>query len=193
MRMRQRGWVAVLYLILATAFVAMGVWQVGKPPERLSEAEIAELREEYPVFPLAFPPMVDGRFPTLDELIVDVDFFVYGEVIEKYYNYRYTIRVIQDTEGFYEKGEEITIRNGIMFADYTVSFEEGMKIVYGAGVSKKDAKETGYIGVGTYYVTEDGYVLSAFPEEPKTMKWHRPYTGVKVEYLLRKLRKPRWR
>ncbi len=39
-----KRWVAaVFYLVLASVLVGIGVWQVGKGPERLSEERIAEL------------------------------------------------------------------------------------------------------------------------------------------------------
>ena len=194
-----KRWVAaVFYLVLASVLVGIGVWQVGKGPERLSEERIAELREVYPIYPMRFPDaqLASYRIPSLDELIEDTDCFIYGEITgdaNTYTNHRYTLRVICDTKGIYEPGEELTIPVDVRNRGYEPIFQVGMRIVYGTIASKKNPKDTGYITIGTYYVTDDGYVLSAFPEEPKTMKWHRPYTGVKVEYLLRKLRKPRWR
>ena len=204
MRMRQRGWMAALYLILATAFVTAGVWQVGKPPERLSEAEIAELREEYPVYTVFAPPMVDMKTPSLDELIDLCDCFVYGEFtgepqrrvrwgslvgVELRESYCYPFQVIGDTEGYYKPGDVLLVEIDGWWADCAPQPRIGMRMVFGSYESREAPGETGYMAVGTYYVTEEGHVLAAFPENEKIMKARGSYTGVKVEYLLKKLRK----
>ena len=190
---------SVCYLVLAGVLVGFGVRQVGKTPERLSEAEIAELREEYPILPLSFSCLMSYHIPSLDEVTEDMECFTYAEIVkdsDTYSNYRYTLRVIRDTEGFYRPGEEILIGPDYRKNNGKPHFRAGMKIVYGTYLSKYregNPKDTEYTVIGTYYVTDDGYVLSAFPEIPEIMKDREPYTGVKVEYLLKKLRKPRWR
>ena len=47
--MGKRDFVVALYLALSTILVIGGVLWAKQPPKQLSEAEIAELRKEYPV------------------------------------------------------------------------------------------------------------------------------------------------
>ena len=205
-------------VIVITIFVSMlvGLVFLLQPIDRLSETQIAVLRSDYPIYELDNPPMMSAIIPTLDEYIEFTDCFVYGEVVgdmktySKYASsgipeldekgrangitgietyYEYSVRVLEDTEGIYQPGDILTIRNNIRFLDYRPKFENGMKIVFGAAGLEERPDITGCMTVGTYYVTDDGYALSAFPEEQKTMKSRGTYSGVKVEYLLKQLKK----
>lgn len=200
-------------LIVCALCISIGVYQQNVGKKYLSEEQIEELREDYPVYQLAYPPQFSGGFPTLDQLIGDADTFVYGEIIEDLEIYsknvltgipaidekkermgysseytfgRYRLRVIEDTENIFKPGDEIILSFNSEFIDYRPKFEKGMKVVFGVSL---DQRGTGYPTVGTYYVTDDGYALSAFPEEQKTMKSRGTYSGVKVEYLLKQLKK----
>lgn len=216
MRMKKKYWLLFSFLLVCTLCISMGVYQQSANLKRLNEGQIEELRKDYPIYQLTSPPEVFRRYPSLDEAIEDADSFIYGEIIggmETYSEYistgipaldekqkrlghnsattfyKYTLRVIEDTEGVYKPGEELTITSNMEYINYKPQFEVGMKIVYGTVLSKYNPKETDYMTVGTYYVTDDGYALSAFPEEQKTMKSRGTYSGVKVEYLLKQLKK----
>lgn len=217
MKKARKFWALLSTMIVCTLCISAGIYQQNANLLKcLSEDQIEELREVYPIYQLAYPPELSGRFPSLDEAIEDVDSFIYGEVIgelETYSEYiptgipaldekqkrlghtdgetfyRYRIRVIEDTEGVYQPGEELIMTSNMKYIDYKPQFKSGMKVVYGTVLSKYNPKETDYMTVGTYYVTDDGYALSAFPEEQKTMKSRGTYSGVKVEYLLKQLKK----
>ena len=102
---------------------------------------------------------------------------------------RYRLRVIEDTENIFKPGDEIILSFNSEFIDYNPELKNGMKIVYSAFQWENDPKQTSYMTVGTSYVTDDGYALSGFPEELKTMHARGAYSGVKVEYLLKQLKK----
>ena len=203
-------------LIVCALCISIGVYQQNVGKKYLSEEQIEELREDYPVYQLAYPPQFSGGFPTLDQLIGDADTFVYGEIIEDLEIYsknvltgipaidekkermgysseytfgRYRLRVIEDTENIFKPGDEIILSFNSEFIDYNPELKNGMKIVYSAFQWENDPKQTSYMTVGTYYVTDDGYALSAFPEEQKIMQARGTYSGVKVEYLLKQLKK----
>lgn len=202
--MGKREWTAVLYLILTSVLVGLGIWRVGRPPERLSEERIGELRGEYPVYTEFCPPLMDMKTPALDELIDLCDCFVYGEFIgeperrvrwgslvgvELRESYCYPFRVIADTEGYYEPGEVLLVEIDGWWADYKPQPRTGLRMVFGSYESRETPGETGYMAIGTYYVTEEGYVLAAFPENERIMGGRGDYTGLKVEHLLKRLRK----
>ncbi len=200
-------------LLLCTLCISVGIYQQTLSLSRLSEEQIENLRDEYPICSLDGPPAYSMRIFTLDEMINLADTFIYGEVesnMDSYSEnistgipdldekraadgisnqvgfYGYTIRIMGDSEGVCTPGDTIYVSNNADFFDYRPKFEKGMKVVFGVSL---DQRGTGYPTVGTYYVTDDGYALSAFPEEQKTMKSRGTYSGVKVEYLLKQLKK----
>ena len=206
----------VLTLILVgiiTFFVCSLNYNYGG---KLSETQIAQLREQYPIYGIEVPEMVSMSEPSLERTIEIVDSFVYGEVmgemtmysqyistgnaaldkkreanginnVETFFEYK--IRVIEDTEGEYQPGEEITIVSNAIFIDYDPVLHDGMKMVIPVARNRENPSCSGYSVTGMYYVTDDGYALSAFPEEQKTMQARGTYSGVKVEYLLKQLKK----
>ena len=182
--------------------------------ERLSQTEISELRDEYPICGVEVPPNISMRTLSLEEVKQHVDTFVYGEVVgdihtydkkistgyseldekEKskglsniYHFYEYTITVIDDTEGKYSKGEKITIADNTDFISYNPQLKDGMKIVVPVQKDEKVDGRHGYFVQGMYYVTDEGYAISAYDESAS--KVTRSLSGVKVSQLLKQLKK----
>lgn len=100
--------------------------------------------------------------------------------------FSYTVMVIKDTEGLFEEGEEIKLFSHIGDDIVLPDLEEGMQVV--VPVCKwhnLDADFYGWTSVGLYYVTDDGYVISAYDEESSAENIH--FSGIKVNKLMRKL------
>lgn len=185
----------------------------NKSGQRLSEEQIAEWRQEYPICGLHLPPLVDMGVPSFDQVKENADTFVYGTVTgemstyteyistgssvldtkrqnagvsDAYTFYEYPISVIEDTAGLYKAGDCITIAANMVFVDYNPQLSEGMKVVVPV-IQDSDKPGRTQFGVqGMYYVTEEDYVLSAFEESAMDMK---PMSGMKVGELLKKLKK----
>lgn len=182
-------------ILIAAVVLVVSVLIGTRSDERLSEKQISALREQYPVYgdinkvnPLI--EMVSVK-TTLEEISKRADIFVYGEVTEevpvqsiysyaKFYGYK--VRVFEDVKNKIAPGEEITIIANTEFKDYNPSLSKGMKVV----VPVSENKERYYFDVCVYYVTEDGFVLSAFDEKEYLDK---EYSGIKVEKLLKILKK----
>ena len=70
--------------------------------------------------------------------------------------------------------------------DYNPTFVDGMKVVvpiYGRNDEKYPNRKA-ITAVGIYYVTEDGYAISAFNEETRS---NYELSGMKVEEAMEKL------
>ena len=218
MKTKTKKWVyiGVPVLAIVIAIGCISIWNLTKanePKPHLSEAQIAELREQYPVCGIKLPPMVDMKVVTLEETIEKAETFVYGEVVGEcstYYKnittgheeldekrkangisdvyefYEYTITVLDDSEDKHIKGDEITITANSMFMEYNPQLSDGMRVVVPVIQTKGKASRYYYGVEGMYYVTEDGYALSAFDEQTRAKK---AYSGVKVEDLLEALKK----
>ena len=164
--------------------------------ERLTSTQIENLREQYPIYgdinkisPLIEVAQVET---SLEEISKRADTFVYGEVIEevpvysiysyaKFYGYR--LKVYNDTQDKFSSGEEITIVANTAFKDYNPSLSEGMRVVVPVAEFKSQQGKYNF-DVFMYYVTEDGFILSAFDEKKMLDK---EYSGIKVEKLLEEI------
>ena len=218
MKTRTKKWMAVGVTALAVVLAVSGLtaWngmKADEPERHLTEAQIAELREQYPICGIKIPPLIDMRQATLEETIEKAETFVYGEVVgdytvyyknvstgheeldekrkengisDVYEFYEYTITVLDDSEDQLTKGEEITITANSMFMEYNPEFSDGMRVVVPVMQTKGNLSRYYYGVEGTFYITEDGYALSAFDEETRAKK---AYSGVKVEDLLEELKK----
>lgn len=202
--------IPTLVLILSVCFVF--VLNRNAKEDRLSEEQIAALREQYPI--CGSHPLISVRRLTLPEVKDASETFIYGEVVEdistytvtsstgnatldekrkqngivdEFEFYEYTIEVISDTEGKREAGEKITIAANSDFKDYNPRLTDGMKVVVPVTADKKVPARNYYLVDGMYYVTEDGYAISAFREDTATAK--SITSGLKVDELLKLLKK----
>ena len=218
MKIKSKKWISFGGLALAIVIVISGlaVWnsrKANEPKPHLTEAQIAQLREQYPIYGIEQPLFIDMEESTLEERIERAETFVYGEVIGDYTTYyknistgheeldakrkangisdvyefyEYTIRIMDDTEGLYTKGEEITIASNIDFIDYNPQLSDGMRVVVPVTRDKEKSSRSYYNVAGMYYVTEDGYALSAFNEQTRAKK---AYSGITLEELFEVLKK----
>lgn len=197
-------------VIVAGVLVVFGM--TNQDTQRLSEDQIMSLREEYPICGIEQPFNGTMATPSINQVKDTVDTFIYGTVVSdmetftrnvstgnpeldakrqshglssQYEFYEYTISVIEDTSGLYKAGDQLTIASNMDFIDFNPHLSKNMNVVVPVVRDKKEPARN-YFGVfGMYYVTTDGYALSAFEEN--TMKMD-SLSGVKVDALLNELR-----
>lgn len=199
--------------VLIVCFLFTFIFVYINSNNRLSEKQISNLREQYPICGINTPIFATMSEILLEDAIDTFDSFVYGEVIGEsttYYKtistgypevdakmqskgmsnvyefYEYTLRVIKDTEEKYTEGETITIASNVMFKDFNPKLSDGMKVVVPVTRNTDKPSRNDYIVVGMYYVTDEGYVISAF-DESKASKTRTTYSGIKVDNLLNEL------
>ena len=195
--------------------MSVAVWNGRQPKEeapRLTEEQISELREQYPLYTENAPPLVDMDTWSLKQVKANSDSFVYAEVVgdisyytvsastgneqldekrrangisDEFQFYEYTLTVLGDTSGEYEKGEEITIASNVMFMDYLPKLSDGMRMVIPVSRDPEKPSRSYYQLEGIYYITEDEYAISAFEEKLEPQ----PLSGMKVDELMQEMKK----
>lgn len=181
---------------------------------RLSEAEILGMREKYPVYEFwNTGEIINYRAVFVEQLVKEgsIEDFVFAEAtgeVETYYKhsttgkitqnkeetnlkwwdeyFSYTVTVIKDTEGLFEKGEQIKLLNNISNDCVLPDLEEGMRIVI--PINKWDGLEEefyNWTSVGFYYITEENYAISAYDEAISAEKIY--FSGMKVNKLMQEL------
>lgn len=203
--------VAAVVLLCAIGWLAF--FRFGE--QRLSESEISKLREKYPVCGdiRTLPPNGDLLVPTWEKVKAREDTFIYCTIggdmttydqyistgnpeLDKkrqengigdvYKFYEYPITVIEDAAGLFQPGDKLTIASNMDFVDYKPHLSKGMKAIVPV-IRDMDVESRMQFGVnGFFYVTEDGYVLSAFDEQKASIKT--TITGEKVDVLLKELK-----
>lgn len=106
--------------------------------------------------------------------------------------YEYTLRVIDDTDGRYEKGEIITIAASMMFYDYFPKLVDGMQVIVPVIRDDKVTSRNWYGIEGMFYVTEDGYAIAAYDEAGAYYQFRYSdeiYSGYRVRDVLKKLKR----
>ena len=179
----------VLLVLIGAVYV---VYKNPVPKVTLSQEEIEELRELYPVNDET-PAIADMRVASFEEYIDRSDCFVVAEVVskpDKYYKkgivtdafIKYEIRIIRDIWDSLEQ-DTIEISYNSMFDVGMPSMEVGSKFIIGGGYNS----ETGMLETNSntmFYVTEDGYVLSVKSEESKNR-----HTGSTVDDIINYIRR----
>ncbi|WP_418596337.1 hypothetical protein [Hominenteromicrobium sp.] len=187
MKKRRVFILAVISFVIALSAVL--VLQKNAAPARLTTDEVAMLRGQYPVCS-GSPPLIETVPLSLADCAAMADTFLYGEIegeaqvfsqITSDF-YEYTLVILSDTANQYKPGDRVTIAANILFKDYNPQFQDGMRIVTPIRADQNIASRTYFGTEGTYYVTPDGYALSAF-EETDTA-----FSGLRVEALLEKLK-----
>ena len=193
----------ILFTAVTITLCAIIIPQLNKPADRLSEAEIAQLREEYPVIPAPSHPTIDFIHPTLEQLIEDCvcledkNFYgniVYGVVVDMvsdgselsitYPSHKCTVQVKSCSGDLFEKGETVTVNLSQTFWSSEQLLSEGMSIVFPVFYEESAKYNYAAFFTGTYYVTEDGYVLSLYDENIFSEK---QYSGLTVEDFMNEL------
>ena len=186
--MKRRFQVLSVLLVLLLTLAACSA-----PAARLTPEEIEALREDYP---FCDPAIVEVMFVPIEEMIERADTFVYGEIIGEpelddsswYDFFRYTVTVIDDSEGLFEKGEQVTFTDVGTVRSMTPEFSNGMQFIAAYKVGEED-KNNGHVLVfwSMFYVTEDGYVIASFNETQMGSKLI--LSGMRVEDALKAVKK----
>lgn len=210
MNKKKRFYLIILLLFLSVAVCCLTQLL---PKRRLDDKEIQKLRLEYPImYKGEVNPLmsVDTSKSGIRKIVEGADTFVYCEIIGEpvyrkifigtgiaeldkevfentEYNavqYHFPIRIISDTEGIFEKGQEITYCYGVTNQDYDPNRAIGEKIVIPIYISGGESKGEFYTSIkGYYYITTEGYAISAFSEN------NIRYNGLKVDVLMESLAK----
>ena len=188
-------WFILGFISIMVAIIGFTILH-NKPEDRLTEAEIAALREEYPIRKTIYPSYLSVTYPTLEIDKKFADTFVYAKVTkaeivaewEDAIFCDYTFTVIDDTRNKLKKGEKIMFSDGgTRDIIYTIPLlKEGMKIVFPA-MKLESEDQYQYMKGCEYYVTDDDYVISAFDEEKANVS--PPLSGVKLKQLIKELKK----
>ncbi len=187
--MRKRRFRAVWVLLLSILVVLTAC---AAPAERLTPEEIEVLREKYPL--CGYPELVEVMYVPIEEIIERADTFVYGTIIGEaepddssiWERFRYTMEVLDDSEGLFEKGEQIMFSADIMLRSMIPEFTDGMRALVAYAPSEEE-NNTMFMLWSVFYVTEDGYVLPAFDENKMGSKLM--LSGMCVEDALKAVKK----
>ena len=204
--------ISAMILVLVICAFALSSME-SRLEYHLTQEQILSMREQYPIYKND-APMVDTIDVPLQKVSERMESFVYGEVTGDVSTYsfvnltgnaewdnkmaqvspnnkttffEYPITVISDTEGKYKKGEQITIAANVIFQECRPKLKKGMKVVLPVARDDEKPERNYYSLTGMYYITDEGYALSAFDESTAQMK--RSYNGIKVEDLLKQLKK----
>ena len=200
--------IIIALLVIAFIIPASVIIPSLIPEDILTEEEVAKIREKnnYRIYKFdpSFWGTTDFKEVSFRETVKNTDTFAYcevigdaefveleaGEMINKGATMRiHRLNVIKDSEGIFNEGDEFCFAYGLMNQGTTPRPKDGEKIIlpisliFLNGYEKDEyfaySGETGY-----YYVTDDGYVISAFEEEEGCV-----YSGKTVDNLLKALRK----
>ena len=186
---KKRFWVVSVFLwVLLTALTACSA-----PADRLSSEEIEALREDYPL--CSYPELVEIMYVPIEENIERADTFVYGEIIGEaepddssiWERFRYTVAVIDDSEGLFEKGETVIFSENVMLRSMIPEFSNGMQFIAAYRVGEEEKNNGHFMLWSMFYVTEDGYVIASFDET--LMGSELILSGMRVEDTLQAVKK----
>lgn len=209
---KKRILVVLTVMILAGIVVTLCLMMTG-PRSRLSDNEIAALRDQYPVCGVDVPQQIDIlRKLTMEDALQISDTFVYGKVAGecRWFSssistgsieldkkgeangissetlfFEYPVEILEDTAGIYQKGDVIYIKANQLFQNFNPRLQEGMRIIVPVAQGKKTEGHVDYSVSGMYYVTDQGYVLSAYDEETLSSL---PLNGLPVQKALEKIK-----
>lgn len=187
--MKRRSFQVLLVLLV----LLLTLTACSAPAARLSSEEIEALREDYP---FCDPAIVEVMFVSIEEMIERADTFVYGEIIGEpelddsswYERFWYTATVIDDSEGLFEKGEQVTFYESDLVSSIIHPFSDGTQFMAAYKAGEED-KNNGDVLVfwSMFYVTENGYVIASFNETQ--MGSELILSGMRVEDALKAVKK----
>ena len=185
-----------LLLIAAIAFSACSCEETGKG---LTEEEGALIRQEhgYPIYKERDDTEIAYSKTSFREIVTYTDTFAYCEVIKETYKQEvimdgnvknppmldvYTVRVIEDTEGLFEKNTVLTYSYGLFNEHNCPKPLVGDKIILALTINPGTAECVS--GKNGFYYVYDGYGIAAFEEEEEFT-----YTGKTVNNIMKALKK----
>lgn len=182
-----------LFLIISVVFILFTACQYKENTERLSNAQIETLREEYPVCGTKLHPLIDIQETDFDTSLKRAETFIYCRITDNaVYSknsygefFEYPVTVIYDTKNIYKKGEKFTLYANRYFEEYNPSFRKGMKAIVPIKTSESTPSKKGYGIIGSYYVTTDDYALSAFDEEKFSKE---SLSGLKADEVMKRIK-----
>lgn len=121
-------------------------------------------------------------FVDFDQKRADMGFDNTINVIE------YEVSVIEDTEGIFQEGDTIIMRYNTRDSDLIPTLGLGQQFILPVDETTGDPPRYLSYSGGTFYVTEDGYALSAFEEEKAGLARSARLSGRKVEDVMDFLR-----
>ena len=177
---------AISFIIVLSAVIFL---QKNAAPAQLTTDEVDALRGQYPVCS-GSPPLIETVPLSLADCAAMADTFLYGEIEGEAQVfsqsssdfYEYTLVILSDTANKYKPGDRVTIAANVQFEDHAPPFRGGMRIVTPIRADQNNASRTYFGTEGTYYVTPDGYAISAFEEKDTA------FSGLRVEAFLEKLK-----
>ena len=201
-------WMICIILVISVAFVSL--LTLFFKEDVLSNEEVELLRAEYPYYDETLPDVsmtatvndirkvvkkndtfiyceVMGE-PLIEEVYImsgvpEIDEKLYKDIEQGFLRYQYPVKIISDTEGIFQKGQEISFCYGIIFQEYSPSPKAGDKIIIPISVGLGENEGIFFSdAIGYYSVTEKGYVMSAFKENSTKV-----YSGKKADNLMKTL------
>ena len=100
--------------------------------------------------------------------------------------YKFTVEIINSSNNKFQKGDHIVIWDSLYLKDSHPTVYDGLEIVLPVFEDRQDetVTEFSYTHSAMYYITKDGYAISAFDEN--TSSKHR-LSGVKADVLMDEL------
>lgn len=183
----------LILIILAISVLFLTSCGSTKENERLTVSQIEALREEYPVCGKKLHPLIDMAETDFEDSLKRAETFVYCEITgnatysENAYGefFEYPVTVIYDTEKLYKKGETFTLYANKYFEEYNPSFRKGMKAIVPVITPKNNPSKKSYGVIGSYYVTPEGFAISAFDEEKLSEE---KLSGLKADAVMKRIR-----
>ena len=168
-------------ILLAAAIITFTLLTGGDAPsevipEPLTQEQIALLREDYPAhFGTPFTGSI--RFPSVEEQVYRADTMLHVKVIEQIKDFDvhieeedysgthtffgYIFEVIDDGEGLYKPGTEVSVRANVITKPTFPKLEKGMEIITPVALDP-EIDALFFSPFSMYYVTPDGYTLAVY-------------------------------
>ncbi|MBE6732093.1 MAG: hypothetical protein E7564_10425 [Ruminococcaceae bacterium] len=206
----KKNLIIIALLVLAFIIPASVIIPSLIPEDILTEEEVAKIREKnnYRIYVFNtsdYPTVEFGETISFRETIKNTDTFVYCEAIgnaelveiensitnDSPQMRVHKVKVINDSEGLFKEGDEITFAYGLLAQSASPRPKDGEKMVLPISFTflkgyEKDEYDCFSSATGYYYITDDGYAVSAFEEEEGSV-----YSGKTVDNLLKVLKKTR--
>jgi hypothetical protein len=193
MNMKTRKPVLVSAAVLLVSCACLLIFALpGMEHKPLSQGQIDALRAEYPAHS-GVPQTVSMNILPLDTVLDRADTLIRATVLDEavldalssrthHSFFGYTIEIINDSAGVFKKGDILTVAANEMVRDATPPLKRGMEILAPIAENPQWGKVYSFSSFGMYYITKDGYALSAYDMEEAMAK-----DGMKADALMKDL------